>query len=49
MRLEDISATRVLRDAGMEMAASHADAVVEGWSDMAYAFLVDSILTEFGE
>ena len=38
-----VSAARVLRDAGMEMAANHADAVVDGWSDRAYAFLVDYV------
>lgn len=38
-----VSAARVLRNAGMETAARHADAVVDGWSDRAYAFLVDYV------
>lgn len=45
-----VSAARVLRDAGMETAARHADAVVDGWSDRAYAFLAGapSVLVAYG-
>lgn len=39
----EISAARLLRDAGMETAVRHADAVDEGWSDRAYQFLVDFV------
>lgn len=38
-----VSAARVLRDAGMETAVRHADAVVDGWSERAYQFLLDFI------
>ena len=38
-----ISAARVLRDAGMDTAMRHADAVSAGWSDSACQVLVDFI------
>lgn len=38
-----ISTARIYRDSGMTRAADHADAVVGGWSDAAYQFLLDFV------
>jgi hypothetical protein len=43
-----ISVARVLRDVGMQRAADHADRESEGWSDLAYGFLVDYVAANRG-
>ena len=36
----DFAAAKSARDAGMQQAAIHAERVAEGWTDLAYQFLV---------